>query len=487
MQRKAGILLHPTSLPGEGSSGEFGEEAIRFIDFLAAAQQRIWQVLPLGPVHEDRSPYQSLSAFAGNCELIGRHWLLEQWWLPEEQEAVKSLAKSVLVEKTYQRFVRLRDDELHHAFGVFCREHAHWLEDYVLFRVLKQRFADKAWHQWPAHFRDRHPAALEEVRLAESQHLACYRFEQFLFYTQWQRIKRYANGHGIEILGDMPIFVAHDSADVWACQDAFELDESGRPTVVAGVPPDYFSATGQRWGNPLYDWDWIEAEGFDWWHRRIAHQWQLYDQLRIDHFRGFEACWEIPGYEETAINGRWIKVPGDEMFASLLARFGTQPIIAEDLGIITDEVTELRKKYGFPGMVILQFAFDSGPDNPYLPHNHHEDSVVYTGTHDNDTTVGWFNSLAGPQQQHVLEYLGHPADAMPWPLIESAYASVARQAIIPLQDALGFGQEHRMNVPGTSEGNWGWRFQWESVPRGLAERLAEMVTRYGRGVIPQSE
>jgi 4-alpha-glucanotransferase len=278
----------------------------------------------------------------------------------------------------------------------------------------------------------------------------------------------------------MPIFVAHDSADVWACRTAFELDEAGNPTVVAGVPPDYFSETGQRWGNPLYDWDWMEADGFDWWHRRIAHQWLLYDLLRIDHFRGFEACWEIPAHEETAINGRWIKVPGDEMFASLAARFGELPILAEDLGIITDEVTALRKKYGFPGMLILQFAFDSGPDNPYLPHNHHEDSVVYTGTHDNDTTVGWFDSLSQGQREQVLEYLGHPRDPMPWPLIETAYASVARQAIIPLQDGLCLGGEHRMNTPGTTVGNWRWRFQWADVPEELASRLAELVVRYGR-------
>jgi len=479
-QRKAGILLHPTSLPGDGVHGEFGNEALRFIDFLTASSQCIWQVLPLGPVHEDRSPYQSLSAFAGSADLIGRAWLLEEWWGPGEGDELASQSKSSLLEKTYRRFSSLRDDERHRAFGSFCREQSHWLEDYALFRVLKKRFSGEPWHQWPPHFRDRHPAAMEEVRLAESQHLAQYRFEQYLFFTQWQRIKRYANEQGVEILGDMPIFVAHDSADVWACRDAFELDEEGWPTVVAGVPPDYFSDTGQRWGNPLYEWDWIEADGFDWWHRRIAHQWLLFDLLRIDHFRGFEACWEIPAYEETAINGRWMKVPGDEMFGSLTARFGEQPIIAEDLGIITEEVTALRKKYGFPGMLILQFAFDSGPDNPYLPHNHHEDSVVYTGTHDNDTTLGWFNSLAPHQRQHVMDYLGHPGDPMPWPLIESAYASVARQAIVPMQDAIALGGEHRMNTPGTTEGNWAWRFQWDIVPNDLTGRLADLVKRYGR-------
>lgn len=479
-RREAGILLHPTSLPGDGPCGELGEDALRFVDFLARAGQSLWQVLPLGPVHEDRSPYQSLSAFAGSADLIGREWLLQQWWPQAEREGVAALPKEALLEKTYERFSLQRDESLHRAFGSFCREHAHWLEDYALFRVLKRRFLQRAWVEWPARYRDHLPEAMEEVRLSETQALAGYRFEQFLFFSQWERIKGYANEKGVRILGDMPIFVSHDSADVWACRDAFELDESGQATVVAGVPPDYFSETGQRWGNPLYDWDWMEADGFHWWHRRIAHKWRLYDLLRIDHFRGFEACWEIPAHEETAVNGRWIKVPGDEMFASLAARFGTLPIIAEDLGIITDEVRALRKKYGFPGMLILQFAFDSGPANPYLPHNHTEDSVVYTGTHDNDTTLGWYHSLSAEQRQRVLGYLGMPNEPMPWPLIEAAYASVARQAIIPLQDALALGSEHRLNVPGTTEGNWRWRFDWQDVPEGLAERLAGLVERYGR-------
>lgn len=479
-RREAGILLHPTSLPGEGPCGELGDDAMRFIDFLARAGQKLWQVLPLGPVHEDRSPYQSLSAFAGSADLIGREWLLQQWWPESTRETVTALSKDELLTQTHERFFHQRDDTLHREFGNFCREHAHWLEDYALFRLLKRRFSQQAWVDWPQRYRDREPDAMEEVRLSEAQTLGRYRFEQFLFFSQWQRVKEYANGLGIRILGDMPIFVSHDSADVWACRDAFELDESGHAVVVAGVPPDYFSETGQRWGNPLYDWDWMEADGFQWWHRRIAHKWRLFDLLRIDHFRGFDACWEIPAHEETAVNGRWVKVPGDEMFASLAARFGTLPIVAEDLGIITDEVRELRKKYGFPGMLILQFAFDSGPDNPYLPHNHTEDSVVYTGTHDNDTTIGWYRSLTHEQRQRVLGYLGMPNEPMPWPLIESAYASVARQAIIPLQDALALGGEHRLNIPGTTEGNWRWRFDWKDFSPGLAERLAGLVERYGR-------
>lgn len=479
-RREAGILLHPTSLPGDGACGELGEEALRFIDFLAQAGQRLWQVLPLGPVHEDRSPYQSLSAFAGSAELIGRQWVLEQWWPDSDRNMLVSLSRNDLLERTWEHFSRSREEPHQQAFDGFCREHAHWLDDYALFRVLKQRFSQQSWVEWPAPYRDRDAEAIEQLRLSEAQSLTGFRFEQFIFFSQWQRVKEYANARGIRILGDMPIFVSHDSADVWACRDAFELDESGQATVVAGVPPDYFSETGQRWGNPLYDWDWMEADGFHWWHRRIAHKWRLFDLLRIDHFRGFEACWEVPAHEQTAINGRWVNVPGDEMFASLAVRFGNLPIIAEDLGIITDKVRALRKKYGFPGMLILQFAFDSGPDNPYLPHNHTEDSVVYTGTHDNDTTVGWYDGLTAEQRQRVLDYLDGPREPMPWPLIEAAYASVARQAIIPLQDALALGSEHRLNVPGTTEGNWRWRFDWADVPEGLAEKLAGMVERYGR-------
>ncbi len=479
-QREAGILLHPTSLPGDGVCGELGEEALRFIDFLAQAGQRLWQVLPLGPVHEDRSPYQSLSAFAGSADLIGRDWLLQQWWSEADRDVLASLSKEELLAQTWTHFSRHMDDTQRREFDSFCHEHAHWLEDYVLFRLLKQRFMQRSWMEWPASYRDRHAKEMEQLRQTETQALAGYRFEQFVFFSQWQRVKEYANARDIRVLGDMPIFVSHDSADVWACRDAFELDECGQATVVAGVPPDYFSATGQRWGNPLYDWDWMEADGFNWWHRRIAHKFHLFDLLRIDHFRGFEACWEVPAHEQTAINGRWVKVPGDEMFTSLAARFGPLPIIAEDLGVITDEVRALRKKYGFPGMLILQFAFDSGPENPYLPHNHTEDSVVYTGTHDNDTTIGWYDGLTAEQRQRVLNYLDAPREPMPWPLIEAAYASVARQAIIPLQDALSLGSEHRLNVPGTTEGNWRWRFDWADVPEGLAEQLAGMTQRYGR-------
>ncbi len=478
-QREAGVLLHPTSLPGEGKFGELGPEALDFIDFLHAAGQRIWQVLPLGPVHEDLSPYQSLSAFAGSSALIGRDWLIESLQgRAEWQEDWLHLPKQDLLDHCRQ--FCLNEPQLRQAFAHFCEEQASWLDDYALFMLLKQRFGQQGWFDWPPPYRDREPEALQQLAEESADALAAFHFEQFIFYRQWQRIRDHAHQQGIRIMGDMPIFVAFDSVDVWACRDAFLLDETGQPTVVAGVPPDYFSETGQRWGNPHYDWEWMEADGFKWWHWRIEQYLQLFDLFRIDHFRGFEACWEIPAWEETAINGRWIQVPGDELFASLTARFGELPIIAEDLGVITEEVTALRKKYNLPGMLILHFAFDSGPDNPYLPHNHTLDSVVYTGTHDNDTTMGWYHSLNEQQRGQVQEYLGHPADPMPWALIESAYASVAQMAVIPMQDVLELGGEHRMNTPGVAQGNWRWRFQWEQLDEDCAGRLAGLCERYGR-------
>lgn len=478
--REAGILLHPTSLPGEGAFGELGPEALRFIDFLHAAGQTIWQVLPLGPVHEDMSPYQSLSAFAGNPALIGRDWLIEMLAeLPDWQADWAHLPKADLI--GHCRTYALQHPTLRDEFDSFCQAQASWLGDYAEFMCLKQRFSQAGWFDWPVAYRDRELAAMQALTEANSDVLDGFRVEQFLFYRQWQRVRDYASEHGIRILGDMPIFVAYDSVDVWACRDAFLLDESGHATVVAGVPPDYFSATGQHWGNPHYDWEWMEADDFKWWHWRVAQYLELFDLFRIDHFRGFEACWEIPAWEETAVNGRWIKVPGDALFASLKQGFAELPIIAEDLGIITEEVTALRKKYDLPGMLILQFAFDSGPDNPYLPHNHTVDSVVYTGTHDNDTTMGWYHSLDERRRALVVEYLAHPADPMPWALIDAAYASVARMAIIPMQDVLELGSEHRMNIPGVAQGNWRWRFQWEQLASEQAGRLKALCERYGRG------
>lgn len=477
-QRGAGVLLHPTSLPGDGDFGELGDEALRFVDFLADAGQRIWQMLPLGPVHEDLSPYQALSAFAGNPELVGRQWLMEE--LPQEMHDERHHHMSRMELVTLHYHLYRTAGRFSEQFRAFCAQQGHWLDDYAMFRVLKQRFDDQRWDEWPVEFRDRHTEALAAVRRTEGEQVDLHRFMQFFFYRQWHRIRDYANASGIAILGDMPIFVAYDSADVWAQRCAFLLDDQGKPTVVTGVPPDYFSETGQRWGNPHYDWEWMEADDFGWWKKRVAQHLELFDMFRVDHFRGFEASWEIPVHEETAINGRWIKVPGEALFTSLLNHFGELPILAEDLGIITPEVTALRRKFHFPGMLILQFAFDGQEDNPYLPHHHTVDSVVYTGTHDNDTTVGWFNSLADWQQHKVMESLGFPSEPMPWPLIETAYASVANQAIIPMQDILALGSEDRMNVPGVPQGNWRWRFDWNAVSAERAARLRELASKYSR-------
>jgi len=476
-ERKAGVLLHPTSLPGPWSNGDFGDEAYHFVDFLAEAGQKVWQLLPLGPTNGG-SPYQCFSAHAGNPELISVE-LLERWgWLQGPFEPGDD--KTELLRRALDGFWARRHRDEVNEFERFIAANAHWLEDFALYSVLKARYEEKPWTDWPAPLRDREPQAIRRAVRESAETLDRVRFEQFAFFRQWTALKEYANGKGILIFGDMPIFVAHDSADVWAQRDCFSLDERGVPTVVAGVPPDYFSETGQRWGNPHYDWDWMEADQYAWWLRRMESQLKLFDLVRIDHFRGFEAYWEIPAYEETAINGRWVKAPGDELFATLRKRFDPLPVVAEDLGTITEEVHSLRHKYALPGMRVLQFAFDGGAQNPYLPHNFESNSVVYTGTHDNDTTVGWFEGIDDEQKAYVLEYLGYPSEPMPWSLITAAYGSVAALAVIPFQDVLELGSAHRMNVPGTEEGNWRWRFSWNLVPENLGGRLHRMVELYGR-------
>jgi len=479
--RRAGILLHPTSLPGPWECGDLGPAAFRFVDWLAECGQKVWQILPIGPTHSDRSPYQSLSVHAGDPQLISIDQLSAWGWVDASAIRQRDLAaKYTLIAAARRWFDQHADTALRAEYDRFLADSGYWLEDYALFRALRTEQQDRGWTDWPAPLRDREPEALSQAaeRLAGS--LDIIRFQQFLFFRQWHMLKAYANGKGIQIFGDMPIFVAHDSADVWACPECFLLDDNGQPSVVAGVPPDYFSETGQRWGNPHYDWGYMERNGFQWWQQRMQTQLSLFDLVRIDHFRGFEAYWEVPANEETAMNGRWVEAPGDALFARLRQQFDPLPVVAEDLGIITAEVEALRDKYALPGMKVLQFAFDGGPDNPYLPHRHETNSVVYTGTHDNDTSVGWFDGLDEQRRAHVLEYLGNPGEPMPWPLIRAAYASVARLAVVPLQDILALGSEHRMNTPGTTQGNWTWRFEWDLVPEGLGERLRHMVHMYGR-------
>ncbi len=482
-RRRAGVLLHPSSLPGGIGNGDLGADSHRFVDFLADTRFTVWQMLPLGPTHRDGSPYHSLSLHAGNPLLINLERLVEWGWLESHDPATTQnpvVYRLACLAQAHRIFMQRAAPVDHQAFEAFINTEAHWLEDYALYRALRREFSGQAWYQWPAPLRDRDPAALAEarVRLIEEIEQVC--FEQFAFFRQWQALRAHAIERDLLLFGDMPIFVAHDSADVWTHRDYFMLDADGQPTVVAGVPPDYFSKDGQRWGNPLYRWERMQADGFRWWIDRLTTEFRRFDLLRIDHFRGFEACWEIPAAEETAVNGRWVKVPGEALFDTLKMHFGMLPLVAEDLGLITPAVYALRDKFGLPGMKILQFAFDGGSDNPYLPHNHGMSSVVYTGTHDNDTTLAWFEDLPADRQLHVVEYLGYPHEPMPWPLIRCALASPSQLAIIPMQDVLGLGRGNRMNMPGTTTGNWTWRFSWEQLPPALAERLRRLTKLYGR-------
>ncbi len=482
-QRRAGVLLHLTSLPGGEGVGDLGPDAFRFIDFLKASGVSVWQMLPLVPTHGDLSPYQGLSVHAGNPLVISLHLLQEWGWLDEEinhpKEDFVAYRLNVLKD-AYKGFQDNADDEAKAEFQQFVDTHQHWLEDYAMFQAIRQAHGHGSWLDWPEALRDRQPKALAVASKELAASIDYVRFEQFAFFRQWNHLRSYAQEHGILLFGDMPIFVAHDSAEVWANREYFALNGKGQTEVVAGVPPDYFSETGQRWGNPHYRWDVMRADNFKWWKSRITTQLEMFDWIRIDHFRGFEAYWEIPAEEETAINGRWIQAPGDDLFHALHEQFDPLPLVAEDLGIITEEVDALRKKYNMPGMKILQFAFGGDASNPYLPHNQTLDSVVYTGTHDNDTTVGWYQTLPEEVKVHATEYLGLPAEEMPWPLIRSALASVASLAIVPMQDLLALDGNHRMNTPGTTDGNWRWRFEWAQMDDSLAPKLQSLIHLYGR-------
>lgn len=469
------MLLHPTSLPGTGGQGGLGPGARRFVDLLQACGFSVWQTLPLGPTHSDWSPYQCLSIHAGNTGLVCREELVARGWLD-----ASARASGDSLQQARAGFDRHADPAVHQDLADFREQHLDWLDDYALYQAIRQAHDQHAWLDWPAPLRNRHKAALARARNAYADSIEQICFEQFLFFTQWHALRDYAHQHGVVLFGDIPIFVAHDSADVWSHRELFSTDRQGNLDVVAGVPPDYFSETGQRWGNPLYRWDRLAADDFNWWLKRVRNQLELFDIIRLDHFRGFEQYWEIPAQEETAINGRWVAAPGAALFARLAEEFGDLPLVAEDLGTITPEVEAMRLRFGLPGMKILQFAFDGNPDNPYLPHNHEPLSVVYTGTHDNDTTLGWYEARDQDAKQAVLDYLGNPPDPMPWPVIRAAFASVARLAIVPFQDILALGSEHRMNMPGTTEGNWEWKFDWHEVPDSLPAHIHELLYRYAR-------
>jgi len=475
-KRRAGVILHPTSLPGPGRVGRIGAAAARFLDWLSESGFSVWQILPLNPPQDDGSPYACISAFAGDTRLIDPDSLVQEGWL-KPAGARMPLGQGLSEAK---RALEVEAADAWLEYGEFCRAQAHWLDDFALFVVIKRLHGNRPWWTWPEPLRQRDPEKLEHLRAEARDAFAAVCFAQFVFFRQWTALRAKARARGILILGDMPIFVAHDSADVWANPGDFDLDAHGVPNTVAGVPPDYFSETGQRWGNPLYRWDRMAKDGFQWWLRRVGWALESVDALRVDHFRGFEAYWSIPASEPTAIGGAWQPGPGAAFFEALLERFGQLPLLAEDLGVITPGVTALRERFDLPGMKILQFAFDGSPDNPYLPENHVECGVVYTGTHDNDTTLGWYESLDPTTQARVLENLGEPEGSMPWALIRAALASPARLAVIPMQDALGLGGRHRMNVPGTADGNWNWRFDWADIPPERASELRRLIEQAGR-------
>ena len=492
LPRCSGVLLHPTALPGPHGIGSVGAEAQAFVDFLVTAGQCLWQVLPLGPTGLGDSPYNALSAFAGNPLLIDLPTLvawadLDPVDLEEEPPADGSVDFSAVHRFKESRLVRAAANFLARAdrqrrdeLARFCAAQSDWLDDYALFVALRNHFQGSSWQQWPAPLRLRDPATLAAWRGQLAGAIALEQYRQYCFFTQWAALKEYANQQGIRLFGDLPIFVALDSADVWTHQHLFRLDPEGHPTVVAGVPPDYFSATGQLWGNPLYCWQAHVADGFAWWRQRLQAELQRADLVRIDHFRGLESCWAIPAPATTAVNGQWDKSPGADLCRALLTVAPELPIVAEDLGVITPEVDALRREFGLPGMKILQFAFDSGPANPYLPHNYDSSCVVYTGTHDNATTRGWWESLTVTQRARIGAYLGKRHPEIPWDLIRLAMASVAGLCIIPCQDLLGLGDAARFNRPGIGIGNWRWRLAPDQLTNDIAEQLRSLTETYNR-------
>ncbi|HYV05628.1 MAG TPA: 4-alpha-glucanotransferase [Blastocatellia bacterium] len=502
--RSSGILLHPTSLPGRFGIGDFGPESYKFVDFLAKSRQSLWQILPLGPTGFGDSPYQCFSAFAGKTTLISPELLLKNGLLSASDLASAPTFSSNRVEfgpviewknkllaRAFENFKRGAGASLRRGLDDFSESESLWLEDYAFYRAIKDAHGGAAWNTWERPLAKRDPKALASARASLQENIEAQRFFQFLFFKQWGELKRYCAGKGVKIIGDMPIFVAYDSADVWIHPELFKLNKEGSPTVVAGVPPDYFSKTGQLWGNPLYDWERMVATGFLWWIERVRAALRMTDFIRIDHFRGFSACWEIPFGDKTAERGAWVSVPGRELFSALKNEFGELPIIAEDLGVITPDVEALRDGLGLPGMRVLQFAFGGDPTDQHLPHNYVGNATVYTGTHDSDTVVGWFNSKAGvgstrdksqinKERDFALKYLNSDGQEIHRDFIRAALASVADVAIVPLQDILGLDSSARMNLPASEQGNWGWRFKTGALTPELSECLAEMSVTYGR-------
>ncbi|MDZ4286311.1 MAG: 4-alpha-glucanotransferase [Prosthecobacter sp.] len=506
--RSSGILLHPTSLPGRFGIGEIGPAAHQWLETLEHMGQRLWQILPLGPTGYGSSPYQSLSSFAGNPMMISFDSLVYDGVLkPGDLQMVPAFpahkvdfsaaaeVRMAFLKLAAQRFLAQCEASslLRRNFEAFCEREQDWLDDYSLFIALKKEHGDQSWNEWPRDLAMRQPEAIAEALVRLEAEIDEVKVQQFFFYRQWQKVHDRASELGIQIIGDIPIFTAHDSSDVWARPDLFDLDEHGNPLVVAGVPPDYFTALGQRWGNPLYKWPAHEAEGFAWWKSRLRKTLEMVDIVRIDHFRGFAAYWEIQASEPTAVNGRWVEAPGDALFEALKSAMGNNvPVIAEDLGIITPDVVALRDRHGFPGMRVLQFAF--GADAlaaDYVPENYPEDSVAYTGTHDNDTVMGLFHSDVGEEstrsreqidaeRRTILTYTGTDGSELNWDFIRAVWNSQARLAIAPLQDLLGLGSESRMNTPGKMGDFWGWRFTWDQLTLEIEQKMRKITEEAGR-------
>lgn len=492
--RRCGVLLHPTSLPGRHGSGDLGEHARHFVDWLVAAEQSVWQLLPLGGIGGGNSPYMGDSAFAGNPLLIDLHDLQQCGWLdaadlePDPRFVGTRVVYDAVIpwrmqrlERASQRFFsaahasrRLSED-----FEAFRRQHEHWLADYALFKALAERYPDRQWNAWPRSLAAREPTALREARRTLCARIDHWCFLQWCFTRQWQSLRNHARAKTVSLIGDMPIFVGLHSADVWANPQLFQLDATGCPEAVAGVPPDYFSRTGQRWGNPLYRWEAHEREGYAWWIARLRHALTQVDEIRIDHFRGFAAYWRVPHEAPDAIRGQWIRGPGEALFKALERALGPLPLIAEDLGLMTPDVEVLRRALGLPGMKVLQFAWDGGASNPHLPHNHESATVVFTGTHDNDTTRSWWLGLDDTSRQRVRRYLGTPGGDHEI-ILRAAVASVADTAILPMQDILGLAEGARMNTPGLATGCWEWRFDWSQTTPANMSSLREWCRLYGR-------
>jgi len=492
--RASGVLVHPTSFPSPYGMGDLGAGAYAFLDFMKEAKQKLWQVLPLGPTGYGDSPYQSFSSFAGNHYLISPDELKKQGWLSDEDlsEIPPSNPRAIdygpainykmeLLKKAFANFKAKATPAQKSAVTKFCNKNNEWLEDYAVFTALKDHFGGIEWHRWSAPLAHREPTALEDMRQQLAEQVEFTKFVQFEFFRQWGALKAYANKAGIKIIGDIPIFTARDSADVWAAPELYMMDKDGQPTAVAGVPPDYFSETGQLWGNPLYDWDEHKKTDYVWWANRVAAVLSMVDIVRIDHFRGFESYWAVPFGEETAINGKWLKGPGKPLFTSLAKKLDNLPIIAEDLGEITEKVTQLRTGLGLPGMRVLHFAFDPKGTSNHLPHNYeNSQTVVYTGTHDNNTTRGWYQEAAEEEKDYLRRYLNVSGNDAAWDLIRLAFSTTAVYAIVPIQDIMDLGADDRMNSPGLAQGWWRFRYTPDMLTQNHASRLEYLTTLYHR-------